>query len=86
MFRKYSYVELLMMEEKKRGTSKLKELPSTFFYHCRSASPSSSPGCPLLDTLNWISVRKTASPWASFLRVTELAACVHKHVHVFACK
>lgn len=76
------------MERQKKRTSSLRELPSAFLHHCRSALPSSTPGCPLLDTLNWISVRCAASPWVSFPRVTELAACVHMYVYVFdfACK
>ena len=66
-------------------TSSLRKLPSALLHHCRSASPSSSPGCPPLDTLNWIPVRCAASPWVSFLRVTEHAVCVCASVCVCVC-
>lgn len=64
------------VSERERASSQRK-LPYALLHHCRSASPSSSPGCPPLDTLNWIPVRCAALPWVSFLRVTEhWAVCV----------
>lgn len=62
-------------ERERERTSSLRKLPSALLHHCRSASPS-SPGCPPLDTLNWIPVRCAASSWGSFLRVTEHAVRV----------
>lgn len=62
----------------------LSKLPSALLHHCRSVSPSSSPGCPPLDTLNWIPVRCAALPWVFFLWVTEHRA-VHACVHTSLC-
>lgn len=76
--------ESLRQSERER-TSSLRKLPSALLHHCRSASPSSSPGCPPLDTLNWIPVRCAASPWVSFLRVTEHAVCVYECASVCVC-
>lgn len=76
----YFFIVILSCEREPGGgkTSFLQKLPSTLLHHCRSVSPSSSPGCPPLDTLNWIPVRCAALPWVSFLRVTEhWAVCVH---------
>ena len=79
------YCNIEMKEKDNERTSSLRKLPSALLHHCRSVSPSSSSGCPPLDTLNWIPVRCVASPWVSFLRVTEHAASVHKCVYIFVC-
>lgn len=64
----------------RESTSSPRKLPSALLHHGRSASPTSSPGCSPLDTLNWIPVRCAALPWVSFLRVTE-----HWAVHMCMC-